>query len=313
MDGLLGSASWESFKVMSPRFDLSSSGNSSVDRSRLIPAAVAQRLLDAGRSGAWVGSVASPRLPQSALGKTYVFDVNLHRYVPAADRIGAPANGVRFILYAVNPITHEPIIDVEVGHADLLDIGAARPSGIGLRLLVVSQGQTFLDYTVFLDGSETAGSLSAAGFLTDGATRLEFQIMARGRNVGSTAMMDIDFHFEIPDRGFSATGKLEGTHSLTGETQRVNLAVRTGQTTIGYSVSGNSQVVDATILVDGQVFATVRGDHRNPVILGAGGRQLTAEEVKALGRLVQLAGEVFEIFGHLLRPVEMILLLSTIP
>ena len=45
---------------------------------------------------------------------------------------------------------------------------------------VVSGATTFLDYTVVADGSETAGSLSVNGFLTDGTTRLNFDIAARG-------------------------------------------------------------------------------------------------------------------------------------
>ena len=67
---------------------------------------------------------------------------------------------MRFVLYAVNRLTNQPVVAAEIGYADLTDIGAGRTSGVGLRLQLVSGATTFLDYSVVADGTETTGSLS---------------------------------------------------------------------------------------------------------------------------------------------------------
>jgi hypothetical protein len=256
---------------------------------------------------------ASPALRPGSLGTTYVYDPALQRYVAAAGRTGAPPNGVRFILYAVNPITHEPIVSLEVGHADLIDEGAARPTGLGLRLIVVSEGTTYLDYRVAIDGSANAGTLAVSGFLTDGETRLDFEIGATG-TVGPTgATMNVAFEFDVPARAFNVAGTVQGTNAPAGHLGRINLVVRSGLTKIDVAITGDDHTVNATILVNNEIFATITGDHHNPMVRGAGGRELTADEIEALYGILRLVGGVFELFGNLLTPVAAILALSTIP
>jgi hypothetical protein len=155
--------------------------------------------------------------------------------------------------------------------------------------------------------------LAVSGFVTDGETRLVFDIQARGTVGPAGATMNVAFDFGIPARAFSVVGRVEGTQSASGGLGRINLVVRSGLTTIDVSITGDDRTVNATILVDDKIFATVTGDHRNPVIRGAGGRELTAEEVEALQGIFRLVGGVFELFGNLLKPVGAILALSSIP
>ena len=49
------------------------------------------------------GPLAVQVIRPAVLGHTYVYDPAAHRYVPDPARTGAPANGVRFILYAADP------------------------------------------------------------------------------------------------------------------------------------------------------------------------------------------------------------------
>ena len=55
---------------------------------------------------------------------------------------------------------------------------------------------------------------------------------------------------------------------------------------------------------------TVRGTSANPVIKGDGGRELTAEELTALGEVVKFAEGVFELIGGLLAPTGALLLIG---
>jgi hypothetical protein len=314
----------ESFIALSAGFDLAplttaalagsreliQTDNLTLARSKQLAVATAERLMTAGARDV---SPASPALRSGSLGTTYIYDPAVERYVPAPGRAGAPANGVRFILYAVNPITHEPIVSVEVGYADLIDEGATRPTGVGLRLIVVSEGTTYLDYRVAIDGSPNAGTLAVSGFLTDGETRLDFDISASG-TVGPTgATMDVAFEFDVPARAFNVIGTVQGTHGSGGDLGRINLVVRSGLTKIDVAVTGDEHTINATVLVNNEIFATITGDHHNPVIRGAGGRELTPQEIEALQGIFRLVGAVFELFGNLLTPVAAILALSTIP
>ncbi len=61
------------------------------------------------------------------------------------DRTGAPANGVRFLIYAVNPITFVPVEPLqEVGYVQLTDLSGS--STQAARVIVVSGETTYLDY-----------------------------------------------------------------------------------------------------------------------------------------------------------------------
>jgi len=314
-----------SFAALSARFDLGVAATAAVTasrevvdtrgdvdllRSKQLPVAIAERLLTASKSDV---QLSSPVLRPGSLGTTYVYDPALRRYVAAPGRTGAPANGVRFILYAVNPITHEPVASVEVGYADLIDEGIARPSGIGLRLIVVSESTTYLDYRVDLEGTDNAGRLAVSGFLTDGATRLQFNIEARAVSVPAGSAMNVAFEIAVPSRAFHVTGTVEGVQSSSGGLGRINLVARSGETKIAFSMTGDDHTVNATILVNDRVFATITGDHHSPIIRGAGGRELTPDEREALQGIMRLVGGVLELFGNLLKPVEAILALSSIP
>ena len=64
---------------------------------------------------------------------------------------------MRFILYAVDPVSYAPIEPlVETGHVDLIDLSGGTTQAA--RVLVVSGNTTYVDYTV----TATAGASSAS-------------------------------------------------------------------------------------------------------------------------------------------------------
>ncbi|HKG90412.1 MAG TPA: hypothetical protein VKA84_00895 [Gemmatimonadaceae bacterium] len=311
LQGALAAPVLESFVMLSGQFGLGAAPSAATAGARELlstaadPSAADARRVAAGLSASVLSAAGTAVLPPSALGRTLVYDPATHGYVVAPGRAGAPADGVRFVLYAVNPITHEPVTTAEIGYADLIDRGPSTTSGISLRLLVVSGGTTYLDYAFAADGSDGSGTLSVEGFATDGTTRLNFEIGVQGRATATGGTLDVTFEFAVPARGFSASGHVQGASAAFGAeaSAKVDLTVHTGDATIVYAVTSDSRTVDARVLVNGRVFATITGDPQHPEVRGAGGRALTAEEGEALRQLLGLADGVFKLLAQLTSPV----------
>ena len=320
INGALAAPVLESFVALSGRFGLGAApGAATAGARELLSTAAAspspadaRRVASALSDGVLSAAAGTAVLPPSALGKTFVFDAGAQRYVVAAGRAGAPADGVRFVLYAVNPITHQPVTSAEIGHADLIDRAAAQTSGVALRLLVVSGATTHLDYAFAAAGDEQAGTLSVDGYATDGTTRLNFEIDAAGRKTATGGTLDVTFDFAVPNHGFSAEGRVQGTSAAYGAatSEKVDLTVNTGDALIVYAVTADPRTVDATVRVNGHTFATITGDREHPEIRGANGRALTAREGEALRQLFGLADGVFKLFAQLTAPVAAIILLG---
>ena len=91
-----------------------------------------------------MGPASGPIVPVDYLGRTYVPGIDGYEYDAA--RTGAPANGVRFILYEVGPITREPGA-TEIGYVDLLDESSTLAYVI--RVLAVTGGVERINYCRF--------------------------------------------------------------------------------------------------------------------------------------------------------------------
>jgi hypothetical protein len=249
----------------------------------------------------------APQLPPAIRGTTFVLDSITLQYVPDSSRPGAPANGVRFILYPVDRTTHQPLFGQEIGYADLTDEGNQSSPEIALRLRAVIAGLTRLDYRVVVVGADSAAMLQAAGFTYDGATRVEFQVAVRGARTADTAATEVAFAIGIPSHGFLATATLQHV-TLTGDSAgAIAMTVRQGFNQVGMMAHATPLELTAVFQVNGIPFATVRGDPGHPTVQGADGRDLTAPEVDALIGIQRLTGRVFEMFDCLMRPVGGIL------
>jgi len=110
-------------------------------------------------------------VPASTLGKTFVWDPTTNGYAASGDS-GAPANGERFLLYAISRRTGLPSVPLAtIGYVDLTN--QSRDSSVlGVTLVGTrAPAATYASYTVSgVDSSETL-----AGFATDGASRLDIR------------------------------------------------------------------------------------------------------------------------------------------
>ena len=94
--------------------------------------AQALKQLAIGLAGTGTSSV----IPDTLYGSIFAWDVTTHHYYRESTT-GGPATGVRFLLYAVNPTTHQIIESplTQIGFVDLIDL---TPTGTtGLRVVLV--------------------------------------------------------------------------------------------------------------------------------------------------------------------------------
>jgi hypothetical protein len=236
-------------------------------------------------------------IPSEFLGKTFIWNGSAYVVSPET---GAPGGGVRFILYAIDPVTLLPTAQLDrTGYVDLVDMSSGTTSAA--RVIVVSGTTTYLDYRVNLTATITSARVTVLGFITDGVTEATFNLRSVLTNNGLTLTHSID----VPERDLSIDLSLTaaGTSPETS-TIGVTLDMR-GQN--GWArLTGNFTTSGATlnVAINGTPFATitvVAGS--DPVINGADGQPLTQEESEALERLFNFSAGAFLAFDALMAPV----------
>jgi hypothetical protein len=225
------------------------------------------------------GSDMRPVSPRAAilaehLGVTFTRNSETLEYEPS-DRAGAPSNGVRFIVYAVNPISGLPVTPLnEVGYVDVEVTETSVAQSV--RVELVSGDVTYLDYTVgvTVNESQTAGAITISGFVTNGEDRVNFDFDLHGTSDSLT----LEYTISVPTRGnFRIDYELHVTSST--ETLRLELRGPHGSVTIVGSPSNEVYEVE----VNGEAFATIDGSQGGePVITGADGEPLSQEELQVL-------------------------------
>ena len=250
-----------------------------------------------------------PVMHASVLGKTFVYDPATRTYVPDASRTGAPPNGVRFILYETTA-TGDPIPASEIGYADLTDEQRASASTAGIRLIVVSGGVTLLSYSFDLTGSLEAATFDVRGFLSDGTERLEFSIRTSQQLFGQGGTATLDATLTVPQHDFVVTAKVQGAAGESNGDGQIELTIQSDADEIAVEAQTVEGQLDATFTVNGHLLATATGDPKSPVIRGEGGRELTEEELHALGAIVGMTEGLFKFVSDLLQPAGVLLLIA---
>jgi hypothetical protein len=255
------------------------------------------------------GTALIPVMQPSVLGKTFVYDATRRTYVSDATRTGAPPNGVRFVLYETGG-NGDPVPGREIGYADLTDERRSSPTTAGVRLVVVSGGVTHLDYAFDLTGSLDAATFVVQGFLSDGTERVDFSIRTSSQLFGRGGEASIDATLTVPRHDFTVTAKAEGIAGESNGDGKIDLTVTSGADQIVVNAETTEGQLDASFTVNGQLLATATGDPSAPVIRGESGRDLTTEELHALGAIVGMAGGLFQLVADLLAPAGVLLLIA---
>jgi hypothetical protein len=231
------------------------------------------------------------------LGVTFTYDPETDQYGPS-DLTGAPENGVRFVVYAVNGVTGMPVEPlIEVGYADIVATETA--SSATVRVELVSAGVTYLDYAVGVTGTASAVSVTISGFVTNGDDRVDFDL---DNHIDITnESITLDYNLTVPTRGGF---RIDFEGEMSGSTVTTSLEARGPHGTVTISGTQTTSSGSFEVEVNGELFATVTTSETGPtVIAGAEGQPLTQAELQALEELLTIFIEGFEFIGDLFAPI----------
>ncbi|NIR42810.1 MAG: hypothetical protein GWN99_02950 [Gemmatimonadetes bacterium] len=228
-------------------------------------------------------------IPVGALGVTFIFDP-VDGYVPS-QRTGAPANGVRFILYAVDPILEEPVTPLqEIGWFDIIDTSNFSTGTIDISLEAVVGGVTLVDVTSTGVLTQTSLTLDFDGTLSDGQNSLNFTIDA----LFSETAFDFTFGMTADGVGVSVvfSGSDTGGASIT-----TTFSDGDNSIVVTLSVDASDNILSGSgVSFNGTTVAVISDTIENPTITNAEGDPLTAEELAAVEDLFIAMVDVVE-FG----------------
>jgi hypothetical protein len=257
---------------------------------------------DAGATTTEVEPFAAPLISETHRGSTFAYVPDEDRYVLDPERTGAPSTGVRFVLYDVDA-AGAPIIDEEIGHADLIDEGDGSAEDVVLHLLVVTHGATVLDYRTTVNVGLTWAEVGVLGFL-QGANdvRLDFNVGVDATRSLSHSALDVAFDLAVESRDLAISGSVSGVEGGVEGEGNVLVTVRHGSHTLDMDVTGAGGELDGTVMLNGELFATVTGNAQSPTIVSADGDPLTFGEQLVLLRVLDTVEDVFDFLEDLMEP-----------
>jgi hypothetical protein len=256
----------------------------------------AQQIVDA------VAAPAAILIPEEYRGLTYVY-VQGEGYQVDPERTDGPATGVRFILYtvAVNPVTGE-ITDVldEIGYADVID--ESTDTRVAVRLTVVSEGVTYLDYVVSAEGPPTAPSFNIDGFITDGDTTAEFSLTVSIQSTFAGTTIDVDYSIDIGDFSIDLSLSAEGDGEGGSATVDLTFAHQEHSVLVAGTIENDAGTL--TVTANGTTFATITFSPTGLTVVDGDGQPLDQDEINALKKLMDMVEEVFDVWDDLFNPVS---------
>jgi len=290
---------FQSFAVLLPQFAAAGSASLAIGAPVVVapgPALAWSAAATAALREALAGQpIEAAIFPDTARGKTFLWDTISNRYV-VSTAAGAPANGVRFRLYAIQPFTTVPTRPLSmIGYVDLTDQSSPSAAVLGVAIVGTTgpTPATYASYSISRPVGQSAG-VSLAGFVSDGVTRLDLTSALTATLTALTAQTTVD----VAAQGvhISETASVSGTASVAvttdfsltsgGETVRSNGTVTADTAT--RTVGGNIAVT-----VNGQAFATITVGPTGPSYAGASGVQLTAADQTALRSLFTASINLF--------------------
>lgn len=235
--------------------------------------------------------------PAGAIGKTFTYNSTTFQYEPST-QTGAPANGVRFILYEVDAGGAMVTPPVETGYLDL----TPDSSSGGLEIKAVIGGAVYLDYVA--SGTVTAastGTVSAVGFVDDGTTKLDFDFKVTG-----DSLSNVNLDYQVTADSTKNSVHLVLAKKATGE-GNLNLTLADGTNTVILAAAGDSTSLSGQITYNGSPVVKITGTSNAPTFTRLDGGSLNQNDNAALVDLAVFIGQFDGLALVLLAPAFFVL------
>jgi hypothetical protein len=242
-------------------------------------------------SGSSAGS-AQPLLPADVLGKTFEWDETENGYV-ASEATGAPANGVRFVIYDRTSVPF-----VANGFLDVTDDSDAAADRVGVHM--EKDGVVRLDYDITATQTTSSLSVSVAGYVSDGTQRVDFDVTETATETTDGFRVNLDYGLSLAGQPISVDYAFVINFGETVTAEIVATFVN-GANELVIDVSQAENNFAGSIMWNGDLVMTVTDDGSGePVFLGAGGDPVTPAEAAAIQEMFELAEEaVFFLISNL--------------
>jgi hypothetical protein len=250
-------------------------------------------------------------LPVEVLGTVYEWDAAMQEYVEGV--AAGPGNGVRFVLYAMNPLTGLPAEPLApIGYADFLDESSGATNS--LRVKVVGDDAIIYANYLVSGTSGSSATATATGFLTNGTRRLDFTAQLGA----SASEITLDYALQLDQPDVSAALEIVlSSPSASALAVETTFSVTRGSETVvldgTMTLSSDGETFTATanfiVNVNGGRFATISGSSVSGTavsytITGPGGRPLTQEEREAVEALFDAPSQLDALITLLFEPLQ---------
>jgi hypothetical protein len=236
-----------------------------------------------------VASIRADAIPADSKGKTFVYDVGTNTYVVDPSATGAPASGVRFVLYAwgegqVTP----PLPLTRVGYADIAPVGPGTGTTQLTEVAVVRDAPrlTVADFVVMHATNGAIDDFGIDGTATDGTTTVDVALDGTHTVVGGNHQLLFNVALSSSSLGVSAREQLTFDQVTASQGGRLDLTYdgHTFSDEAAASGSGRDLRFDGDLYAR-VIFANAPADELQ--YLRPDGTSLTQQEIEDLNALLE--------------------------
>ena len=246
--------------------------------------------------------------PDSLLGHTFEWDAARDAY-RMTKRSGAPAGGVRQMLYVLAPGGAPNLPLAEAGRTDFYPTPGISPA---LRAIVRDAGG------VVVQDLRVDGVFGTSAFVLNGVgtlTRGEARALLEADYAADPSLVRTTFKVDVPARALQVRADVSTQYLATGERQDVELVLWTRGETMTMSgwverrVNGTvtTWIADLYFQMNGNGIASITGTDAQIKFRDASGAVVTGAWAMALNSFFRLPGTLQGQFGNVLQPAVNVL------
>ncbi len=205
-------------------------------------------------------------IPDTLYASIFAWDSAATAYT-RSQTTGGPATGVRFILYAINPLTGTVAFPLTpVGQLDLLDESSATTAQLQIIVQGTGGTPTYLDYTTTLTAGLGALTATASGSVTNAAQPPANKTLSFNVNATFTlTSVTVHAQYNLDHPSFSVVLDAIDTRTLVTDSVEVDLLVARPKEAVLFTgilktTSGVVDTVFAQIRVNNHLYASVKGN-----------------------------------------------------